>query len=160
MYQVISVNNSFRQNEFTQELELVRRKNYQMKDAEVLIVENQQVLKKKYDAAVADAKENGDKYDIAFALADKDADGRLTVAELRDFETAVGADSEEFKNAKIKAQGKADEAREADAKALQAKQDQQLKDFRNIEASYRAGSLNNNAVDLPGDDGDYGPGPQ
>ena len=160
LYQVISVNNSFRQNEFTQELELVRRKNYQMKDAEVLIVENQQVLKKKYDAAVADAKENGDKYDIAFALADKDADGRLTVAELRDFETAVGADSEEFKNAKIKAQGKADEAREADAKALQAKQDQQLKDFRNIEASYGAGSLNNNDVDLPGDDGDYGPGPQ
>ena len=39
LYQVISVNNSFRQNEFTQELQMVRRKNYQMKDAQTLISE-------------------------------------------------------------------------------------------------------------------------
>ena len=47
--------------------------------------------------------------------------------------------------------------READAKHYRLNKIQQLKDFRNIEASYGAGSPNNNAVDSTGDDGDYGP---
>ena len=117
LYQVISVNNSFRQNEFTQELQMVRRKNYQMKDAQTLITEKQQEVKKKYDAALAAAKKDGNKYDVAFAKADKNADGKLTLAEEREFATLVGVDSDEFKNAKIKATGQADEARAKDKEA-------------------------------------------
>ena len=35
-----------------------------MKDAQTLITEKQQEVKKKYDAALAAAKKDGDKYDV------------------------------------------------------------------------------------------------
>ena len=54
---------------------------------------------------------------VAFAKADKNADGKLTLAEEREFATLVGVDSDEFKNAKIKATGQADEARAKDKEA-------------------------------------------
>ena len=41
--------------------------------------------KKKYEKAVATAEESGDKYDIAFAKADLNADGKLTVSKERAF---------------------------------------------------------------------------
>ena len=81
LYKVITVNNKFSNNIFTQELLCNRRRNYQLKDFE----EQQQELaiaqKEKYNKAVAAALESGDPDLIRFAKADTNADGSLDKTE-------------------------------------------------------------------------------
>ena len=114
LYQVISVNNRIEGNEFTQELDLVRRRNYGFKDKAEFLAQKRAEEKKKYEKAVATAEESGDKYDIAFAKADLNADGKLTVSEERAFMQMDGITDDDLKNAQIKKRGEADDARKAD----------------------------------------------
>ncbi len=84
LYQVIGVNNNFSGNLFTQELELVKMNNFELKDLDEQNQSKIADIKKKYDKAVKDAeKEFGIKspqYD--FAVADKNADGKLSNTEI------------------------------------------------------------------------------
>lgn len=84
LYQVIGVNNNFSGNLFTQELELVKMNNFELKDLDEQNQSKIADIKKKYDKAVKDAeKEFGLKspqYD--FAVADKNADGKLSNTEI------------------------------------------------------------------------------
>ena len=114
LYQVISVNNRIEGNEFTQELDLVRRRNYGFKDKAQYLADKRAEVKAKYEKQIAEAEENGDKYDIAFAKADLDADGKLTIDEEQRFRQLDGVTDEDLKNAQIKKRGEADKARKAD----------------------------------------------
>ena len=77
-------NNNFSGNLFTQELELVKMNNFELKDLDEQNQSKIADIKKKYDKAVKDAeKEFGLKspqYD--FAVADKNADGKLSNTEI------------------------------------------------------------------------------
>jgi hypothetical protein len=86
LYKVITVTSKFSENIFTQQLTCNRRKNYQLKDFEEQQQELALAAQKKYEKAVAEALETGDPDLIAFAKADKNADGSLSTTE------AVAAD--------------------------------------------------------------------
>jgi len=81
LYKVNTVINQFRDNLFTQTLQCVRRRNYQLKDAEAEVQDALYEQKRRYEKRVEEARETGDQDQIDFAIADKNADGKLQVWE-------------------------------------------------------------------------------
>ena len=84
LYQVIGVNNTFAGNLFTQELELVKRPNFDLKQLEENAKKIIAANKKKYTDAVAaaESKYGVDSPQYTFAKADKDMDGILDTVEM------------------------------------------------------------------------------
>lgn len=83
LYMVIGVKNSFAGNLFTQELELVKRNNFELKDLDTenkdKVVKFKDTYAGKVAAAEKDFGKNTPQYD--FAVADSDADGKLNSSE-------------------------------------------------------------------------------
>jgi len=109
LYKVWAVDSIFSGNEFRQELKMIRRRNQHTPHVSEHPI---YADREKYDKAVAEAMENGDQYDIAFAKADLNADGKLSEHEVN----LAGGDyadlnGREMKLAKMKAEGTADAAR-------------------------------------------------
>ena len=84
LYQVIGVNNTFAGNLFTQELELVKRPNFDLKQLEENAKKIIAAQKEEYEKAVAaaESKYGVDSPQYTFAKADKDMDGILDTVEM------------------------------------------------------------------------------
>ena len=84
LYQVIGVNNTFSGNLFTQELELVKRPNFDLKQLEENAKKIIAAQKEEYEKAVAaaESKYGVDSPQYTFAKADKDMDGILDTVEM------------------------------------------------------------------------------
>jgi hypothetical protein len=119
LYQVTQVNSVFSGNEFRQELLGVRRRNQgkPIQVADILFVD-----KKARQRRIEEAEANGDIFDIAFAKADINGDGKLTPMEEQKA-IALGVQESELEKARIVAQGKVDKARTKvkEEKRVQAK---------------------------------------
>tara|TARA_Y200000002_G_scaffold136879_1_gene112839 strand:+ start:3509 stop:6226 length:2718 start_codon:yes stop_codon:yes gene_type:complete len=104
LYSLYKVENMFSSNEFRQVLHGVRRKN-QGKPIQVadLLYIDKEARKKR----IADAKANGDEFDVALAEADLNGDNRLTPLEISKAQS-MGVD---IKNAKLIAEGKHEKIR-------------------------------------------------
>ena len=113
------VNSVFSGNEFRQELLGVRRRNQgkPIQVADILFVD-----KKARQRRIEEAEANGDIFDIAFAKADINGDGKLTPMEEQKA-IALGVQESELEKARIVAQGKVDKARTKvkEEKRVQAK---------------------------------------
>ena len=165
LYQVIGVNNTFSGNLFTQELELVKRPNFDLKQLEENAKKIIAAQKEEYEKAVAAAEKN---YTVnspqyRFAKADKDMDGRLDTVEMA---TNNLTTDEAAKLASDKDKPKPSQPKIAKNAQVDADVDYQREAFGktstlNANAGIDGGygpdnTANSNSSELPGDDGDYG----
>ena len=161
LYQVIGVNNNFSGNLFTQELELVKRPNFDLKDLEQAATKKLQDQKEAYIKAQNEAKakfgENSPQHD--FAVADKNMDGIIDVSEQQQANLTT---EEAAKLATDKDKPKPSQPKVAKNAQVESDANYQREAFgrtSNPNAGIDGGYGADNTAktpDLPGDDGDYG----
>ena len=162
LYTVIGVNNNFSGNLFTQELELVKRPNFDLKDLEEAAAKKILDEEKAYIKRQNEARKFGeDSPQYNFAVADKDGDGVINVSE--QLQANLTAE-EAAKLANNKDKPKPSQPKVAKNAQVESDANYQREAFgttSNPNAGIDGGygpdnTANSNSADLPGDDGDYG----
>ena len=162
LYTVIGVNNNFSGNLFTQELELVKRPNFDLKDLEEAAKKKILDQEKAYIGRINDAKKFGeDSPQYNFAVADKDGDGIINVSEQLQANLTT---EEASKLANDKDKPKPSQPKVAKNAQVESDANYQREAFGttgNSNAGIDGGygpdnTAKSNSSELPGDDGDYG----
>ena len=163
LYTVIGVNNNFSGNLFTQELELVKRPNFDLKDLEEAakkkILDEEKAYIKRQNKAKKDFGENSPQHN--FAVADKDGDGIINVSEQLQANLTT---EEASKLANDKDKPKPSQPKVAKNAQVESDANYQREAFgttgnpnAGIDGGYGPdNTAKSNSSELPGDDGDYG----